>query len=187
MGSFAAFSRLMAFPDVSTVLDIGSGGGQHAKMMRAAGKKVTTISLIPPADFIGDYLDFPESGFDAVWASHVLEHQQNVGLFLRKCFADLRDDGVFAVTVPPLKHSVVGGHLNLFNAGTLVYNLVVAGFDCSKAAVGTYGYNISVIVRKKAANLPKLNFDSGDINKLAEFFPIPLGDGFDGQYFTANW
>jgi SAM-dependent methyltransferase len=187
MGSSAAFDRLMALPDVVTVLDIGSGGGQHAKMMRAAGKKVTTISLIPPADYIGDYLSFPGDGFDAIWASHVLEHQPNVGAFLKKCFADLRDDGVFAVTVPPLKHAVVGGHLNLFNAGTLLYNLVVAGFDCSKARVGTYGYNISVIVRKRLADLPNLMFDAGDINKLAHFFPRPVGEGFDGQSYTANW
>ena len=187
MGSGAAFDKLMRLSDIVTILDIGSGGGQHAKRMRAAGKKVTTISLTPPADYIGDYLDFPDSRFDAIWASHVLEHQPNVGRFLEKCFADLRDDGVFAVTVPPLKHAVVGGHLNLFNAGTLVYNLIVAGFDCSKASVGTYGYNISVIVRKKKAELPKLAFDSGDINKLSDFFPKPVGEGFDGQHFTVNW
>jgi SAM-dependent methyltransferase len=187
MGSSVAFNKLLALPDVSTILDIGSGGGQHAKMMRAAGKVVTTISLTPPADFVGNYLDFPGSGFDAIWASHVLEHQPNAGLFLKKCFSDLRDDGVFAVTVPPLKHAVVGGHLNLFNAGTLVYNLVVAGFDCSQAGVGTYGYNVSVIVRKKRARLPKLMFDSGDINRLADFFPSPVGEGFDGLTYTANW
>jgi hypothetical protein len=187
VASSQALTRLLAYADVKTILDVGSGGGQHAKVMRAAGRVVTTISLIPPADYIGDYLTYNGPQHDAVWASHVLEHQQNVGLFLRKCFSDLRDNGVFAVTVPPLKHAVVGGHLNLFNCGTLLYNLIVSGFDCSEARVAQYGYNISVIVRKKPFTLPNLIYDSGDINKLKDFFPLPVGDGFDGENLKVNW
>lgn len=191
-----ALERLLTCGDVDTVLDIGSGHGDHARIMRSAGKRVVTISLEEPADFVGDYcgMEFPV-GFDAIWASHVIEHQPNVNVFLKKCFADLRPGGVFAITVPPAKDAVVGGHLTTWNAGILLYNLIVAGFDCRDARVSSnYSsgpefspYNISVIVRKRSAKLPELRCDSGDIERLAQFFPLPVCQGFDGRLAPINW
>lgn len=196
-----ALARLMAHEDVNTVLDIGSGAGDHARLMRASGKTVTTISLEPPADIVGDFMTATVgTKFDAIWASHVLEHQPNVNGFLRRCFDLLREDGILAVTVPPHKANVVGGHLTTWNSGILLYNLVVAGFDCREARVsGNYSsgldtngakyqpYNISVIVRKRPAMLPTLRFDSGDVARLAEFFPCPVSDGFDGRLPPIRW
>jgi hypothetical protein len=53
----------------------------------------------------------------------------------------------------------------------LLYNLILVGFDCSKASVGSYDYDLSVIVRKTRAEFPvDLHFDEGDIDKLAAFF-----------------
>lgn len=190
-----ALHRLLACDDVLTILDVGSGTGEHAELMRAAGREVTTVSYEPPADHVGDYLTLPPLGpFDAIWASHVLEHQPDVGAFLRRCFADLRDGGILAVTVPPAKDAIVGGHLTIWNAGLLLYNLVVAGFDCSEARVspnyasgpGYPPYNISVVVRKKAAELPPLRFDAGDIDRLARFFPVAVREGFDGR-LSHGW
>ncbi len=192
-----ALVRLLEQDDVRSVLDIGSGTGTHARMMREAGREVTTISLSPPADLIGDHAAFDFSGdpFDAIWASHVLEHQPDPGAFLRKCFADLRAGGVLAVTVPPPKHEIVGGHLSLWNTGLLLYHLVVAGFDCREARVsGCYAdgpefepYNLSVIIRKVPAALPPLAFDKGDIERLAQFFPLPVRHGFDGRLAPIDW
>lgn len=197
-----ALKRLLAYDDVKTVLDIGSGAGEHAAIMRTSGRKVTTVSLDPPADHLCNYVGNREieSGFDAIWACHVLEHQPSVGSFLRQTFRDLRDDGVLAITVPPHKHNVVGGHLATFNAGTLLYNLIIAGFDCRDARVsGNYSsgvdsngepyppYNISVIVRKRKADLPPLRFDSGDVARLSKFFPCVATDGFDGRLPPIRW
>lgn len=172
----------------ATLLDIGSGDGEHARGFEAAGCQVTTISLRKPASIIGDYCahEFAEP-FDCIWASHVLEHQPNVGVFLRKCFRDLKDGGIFAVTVPPRKDAIVGGHVSLWNAGLVLYRLILAGFDCTDASVLTYGYNISVIVRKRAAVLPALAMDEGDIERLAQFFPLPVRQGFDGNIQRINW
>jgi SAM-dependent methyltransferase len=198
-GLFApqALARLLKYTDAERILDIGSGLGLQAQILRSAGRHVTTLSLLPPADIIGDYLDFNVGKpFDAIWASHVLEHQPDVGAFLRKCFADLREDGILAVTVPPLKDDLVGGHVALFNQGTLVYNLILAGFDCADARVSpVYAnapdqppYNISVIVRKKHAELPAdLTYDAGDIERLAHFFPCPVAQNCDGTQVIANW
>lgn len=170
----------------STVLDIGSGSGEHADCFRANGHKVITVDL-GNADVCGDfnYITLPK--VDLVWCSHVLEHQLNPNDFLVKCFELINDDGWFCVTVPPLKHEIVGGHVNLYNAGLLLYQMIVAGFDCSQAMVKSYGYNISVIVQKKAANLPSLKMDFGDIETLSPFFPMPVINGFNGQIEEINW
>ncbi len=184
-----ALSKLLEYDNVTTILDVGSGTGHHADHMRTQGKEVTTISLCEPADFVGDYLNFkPEVPVDAIWACHVLEHQANTGLFLTKCFNDLRDNGILAVTVPPAKHDIVGGHLALYNAGLLLYQLIIAGFDCEEASIASYGYNISVVVRKRIADIPNdLAADAGDIEKLSRFFPIEAVQGFDGRIERLNW
>lgn len=183
-----ALARLLRVPDVRSILDVGSGTGAHADVMRSCGKAVTTVSLQPPADYVGDFLEWHGPGaFDAVWACHVLEHQTDVGAFLAVCRNQLRDGGTIAVTVPPPKHEIVGGHLTLWNAGLLAYNLVLAGFDCSDAMVGTYGYNISVIATKRDIQIPPLAFDNGDIDRLAEFFPVPVAERFDGRLADIRW
>ena len=165
--------------EFSSVLDIGSGGGSHATHFRNLNKYVTTINLEPPADIVGDYLETNVGKHGLVWASHILEHQPNPNLFLKKCFADC--GRYFAVTVPPLKHEIVGGHVSLWNAGLLLYNMILAGWDCHDAKVMTYGYNISVVVEKKKASLPELSMDHGDIELLAEFFPFDAKQGFNGN------
>jgi SAM-dependent methyltransferase len=168
-------------------IDIGSGDGLHAARLRSAGVEVVTVSLREPADVIADYLDTNIGPVDLVWASHVLEHQPNPNLFLKKCFADLRDGGWLCVTVPPLKHEIVGGHVSLWNAGLLLYHLILAGFDCRDAMVKCYGYNISALVQKIPARLPALAMDFGDIEALSEFFPFPVANGFRGDFESANW
>lgn len=182
-----ALERFNRFTDIETVLDVGCGDSSHAAVMRAAGKKVVTVSLRPPADVLCDYMETNLGPVDGIWASHVLEHMPDAGRFLKKCFNDLCDDGVLAITVPPAKHEIVGGHVSLWNEGLLLYRLILAGFDCSEAAVGAYEYNLSVIVRKKKANLPPLAWDCGDIERLAQFFPIPVTQGFNGQTGNIGW
>lgn len=182
-----ALERCLRLP-ACAVLDIGSGSGEHAAAFRGSGFDVTTISLREPADLVGDYLAhvFSER-FGLIWASHVLEHQPNVGAFLKKCRHDLAEGGWLAVTVPPMKDSVVGGHVAMFNAGTLLYHLILAGFDCRNAMVKTYDYNVSVIAQNIPATLPDLAMDCGDIERLDHLFPMPVVQGFDGRIESLNW
>lgn len=182
-----AFDKLSKM-DFKTVLDIGSGTGVHAKAFKQQGRDVTTVSLQAPADHLGDYNDIPfYDRFDCIWASHVLEHQPNVGVFLEKCYADLKHGGILAITVPPRKDGIVGGHLTLWNAGLLLYNLILSGFDCSEASVRTNGYNVSVIVRKKHAIHGKLVMDNGDIETIAHLFPMKVKQNFNGDIGQLNW
>jgi hypothetical protein len=151
------------------VLDVGSGAASTRSSCARRAAQVTTVSLEPPADYVGDFLGWPSDkcDFDAVWACHVLEHQVDPGAFLRECRRRLRPGGWLAVTVPPLKAAIVGGHVTLWNAGLLLYQLMLAGFDCRQARVGTYGYNISVLVQNQPLELPALRHDAGDIERLA--------------------
>jgi SAM-dependent methyltransferase len=182
-----------------TVLDVGSGAGKHADEFERAGKRVTTIDIgesfyyqqraCPERDIQADYLNYTFDGpFDLVWACHVLEHQPNPNIFLTKIYNDLRDGGWIVVSVPPLKMELVGGHVSLWTGGLLLYQLVLAGFDCRHASVLKYGYNISVIVKKKPIdNMPALHFDKGDIERLLPYLPTGLSEGCSGEIFQINW
>lgn len=171
--------------EFQTVLDVGSGDGDHAAFFRDMGKEVTTVSLCEPADIVGSYTKTPLKPFDLVWCSHCLEHQPNVQTFIKKLLIDCK--GYLCITVPPLKHEIVGGHVSLWNAGLLLYNLILAGQDCSQAMIKTYGYNITVIVKKKLIEMPELKMDFGDIETLAPYFPMDVRNGFNGQIEELNW
>ena len=143
-----------------SVLDIGGGEGAHSKIFIDYGKSVTGIDVGKSPYFarnrqkrnyiIGDFNKVSvKNRYDLVWCCHVLEHQLNVNYFLRKIRKVLMPNGILALTVPPAKSQIVGGHLSVWNAGLLLYNLVLAGFDCRDAHVLKYGYNISIVLANK--------------------------------------
>jgi SAM-dependent methyltransferase len=192
-----ALDKLLSEFLFTTVLDVGCGTCEHSYAFHKAEKKVTAIDLKAPSctpfRTIGaNYMDYEMGEFyHCIWLSHVLEHQLNVQSFLRKIYYDLISGGILAITVPPMKPEIVGGHVSLWNMGLLIYRLVLAGFDCREAIGKTYGYNISVIVRKRRTyvDLEDLNFDTGDIGKLAEFFPRDMHwpEGFNGNIDNIDW
>lgn len=187
-----ALSLLLREYRFDSVLDVGCGDGRQAQHLRAHGKRVTTISFEAYAGFQPDYTgDFEayrsERRFDVVWCSHALEHQANVGRFLQRLLEFAKPDGLLAITVPPARPYIVGGHLTVWNAGLLLYNLIVAGIDCRHARLKAYGYNLSVLVPARRAQLPPLRHDAGDIERLAPFFPMPVRQGFDGRIEQIGW
>lgn len=182
------------------ILDVGAGMCEQAEYLRSHGNEVITCdyaaghnSLQPAAyDYVGDFnkLKFDRK-FDAVLCSHILEHQLNVHEFLRNVVAATADDGYIAIIVPPRKPFIIGGHVSLWNAGLLIYNLVLAGVDCSvECYVKQYDYNVGVIVRNVKNNIDDIDisYDGGDIdNHLSQFFPFPAHDGFNGDIMELNW
>ena len=184
----------------SDVLDVGAGDGKHSRAFMEEGHVVTAVDLRPaprwwpeqrlPVEQRWLRHSFPHGGilrrYDLVWCSHVLEHLPDVGASLGAMRDALGPDGLLAITVPPRKDAVVGGHRNLFNLGTLAYNLILAGFDCSRASFGAYGYSLSAIVSADRLVpeelLDTLAHDHGDIERLYHCFPPEwnVRQGFDG-------
>ncbi|MDR2008489.1 MAG: class I SAM-dependent methyltransferase [Alphaproteobacteria bacterium] len=207
--SSAAVQKLIDDYQFSSVLDIGAGALNHSQVFAKYGKKVTavdfgvsvyyqqyvTIDGIKIEKIIGDFnkIEFKEQ-FDCVWASHILEHQPNVSMFLNKLVSLTKDGGIIAITIPPFKHEIVGGHVSVWNAGMVLYRLILAGVDCSEASILAYGYNISIIVRKKTAILEGIEYDAGDIRRIKQYLPKGIefnsnkvDDPFNGNIKQLNW
>lgn len=187
-----ALQKLLLEYRFTTVLDIGCGDGGHSEAFRAAGKEVTSIDLAGryTAAEHADYMErHYRSPYDAIWCCHVLEHQLNAHSFLLKVFNELKEGGVLCLSVPPMKPQVVGGHVTIWNAGLLMYNLILAGFNCSSIRVKREGYNISAIIEKVAIrNFPELAYDRGDIKRLSEYFPPTCRrEGFNGNIEELAW
>lgn len=193
----SALKRLIDRYEFTTVLDVGSGAGRHARVLSAYGKVVTKLDFGVSIYFeqesdssstiIGDVNEMQlDRTFDCVWASHVLEHQRNPGRFLEKLKGFLAPDGILCVTVPPAKFELVGGHLSLWTPGHLVYHLILAGFDCSQAEVFQHGYNITAIVQNSVIELPPLHYDAGDIKRLSRFMPKGFREAMDASMATTE-
>lgn len=180
----------------SKIIDVGSGPEEsHAKYFRDFKHTVDVCDFHSNARYCGDFNKIKITEiYDAVWSSHCLEHQPNVYNYLRKIHSILKEEGLLCITVPPLKSYIVGGHLTLWNAGLLLLNLVTAGFNCKKAKIRTYGYNISVIVRKNTIeplpSIPEIQI----LNNIKEYFPEKINwkenhihGVFQGQIQSLDW
>jgi len=189
----SALEYVLQSLDFRTVVDIGCGRGRHSEKLRQAGKNVTSL------DSSGEYAkainttfeDWCSSGidtfYDLIWCSHVLEHVKNVNQFLSYCRDIQRPGNKIAITVPPLKHEIVGGHLTLWNAGLVMYNLVLARYNCNKSIIKQCGYNITVVAEADNFDLPHLNNDRGDIEKIAQWLPENYNyQGFNGDIKELN-
>lgn len=181
------------------VLDVGGGNLRAADFFSAKGSEVDVCDFESSPYlgmrkncgqptfrnfFEGDFNKIPfNTKYDLVWASHVLEHQENVGNFLKKMVELCSDNGYIAIAVPPRKPFIVSGHINLFNPGLLMYRVILSGVDLSHARVFQYDNNICLLAKASRVELPSLNFDMGDLERLGPFFPQNLHvlEGFNGD------
>ena len=167
-----------------TVLDVGSGGGHHARQFADAGCDVLCVdfgtSVYAQDEVAGgvrvEHVDFnrfePSAKFDLVWASHVVEHQRNVGAFIERLIKCCASDGQVCITVPDPHRNLWGGHLTLWTPGLLAYNVVLCGVDISDADLVRGSGEFSLIFSPKRMPLPAgLTFDYGDLDQLAPFLP----------------
>lgn len=189
--SFVALSHCLRLKP-ETVLDVGSGGGEHASAFAEIGAKVTCIDFGTSVyavraqkrdDTVVINVDFSvwetSKTYQLVWASHVLEHQRNIGLFLDKLIKCCEPGGFIAITVPIPHRRLWGGHLSLWSPGLLAYSIVLCGIDLSGANI-MYGYReISIVFSPKKVVLPSLTFDSGDLDKLRHLLPYGFRENAD--------
>ena len=186
--------------EFKSILDIGAGAFEHTNIFlnndkivdicdygnsNYYDKRVKNIEFKIRNKYIGDFnnINFNNT-YDAIWCSHILEHQLNVNIFLKKIHSLLNENGYLVIIVPPRKPFIVCGHVTLWNAGLVLYNLILAGFDCSEECyINQYDYNIGIIIKKKSIDkLPEnLSMDRGDIELLNKYFPIDVKHGFNGD------
>lgn len=188
--------------EFNTVLDVGAGCLGHAKVFIEHGKIVDVVDFGNSVYFlnrcndvnirklyIGDFNNILFSDkYDAIWCSHILEHQLNVNAFLKKINNLLYEGGYLSIIVPIRKPFIVGGHVTMWNAGLLLYNLILAGFDCKECHILQYDYNIGIIVQKKEIkDMPVLSMDKGDIELLSKYFPFNVSHNFNGDILEYNF
>ena len=196
-GTHAALKLLGSF-EFTSLLDIGSGGGEHKRLFEYFSKDVYSVDIVKSADYCGDFMtiDFDKK-FDAIWCSHVLEHQRNVGLFLDKIFDSLNENGVLAIVVPiHPRERLISGHLTSWSIPLLSYNLIMAGFDCVEASVLST-YELALIVRKKLADHSELRAPSAhgadaghEFKNIEKYFPFQATQGvniFVEGVGAMNW
>lgn len=175
------------------VLDVGSGGGEHAMQFSENGAYVDCIDYGTSVYALNstassklkvintDFNTFaPQKKYDIVWASHVLEHQRNVGFFIEKLIECCDSNGTIIITVPDIHRELCGGHLTLWTPGLLAYNIVLCGIDLKESILIRGTHEFSIAFRPKSINrMPQLTYDYGDINLLRDFFPPGFHEGCD--------
>lgn len=184
----------------TSVLDIGAGEGLQSSYLASHDKDVykcdfDNIDGVHCSDskndyeYKGDFVDINfDKKFDFVLASHVLEHQRNVGKFIDKMIDVAKPNGYICIVVPIRKPFITGGHLTIWNPGLLLYNLVAAGLDCSECYLRQIDYDIGVLIRvnRYNKNNHKLTYDRGDIDLLSRYFPMPLTEPFNGDIMKID-
>lgn len=197
------FLSYMLRYNFKNVLDIGMGRSPYiVDTLIRNDRKVTSIDIKKLTNYEnenftfieGNFLEysFEDQSFDAILASHALEHNLNVGMFLDRVYDILKEDGTFFCLVPPHKTSIVGGHVVIgWNIGVLMYDLIMCGFDVRNGRFKKLGYNIAAFVQKrKDKTLPSnLILDDGDIEKLKDYFPNStyFKNRFEGDIPEWNW
>lgn len=179
--------KLLRDQSFQTVLDIGTGFGEHKRFFELFGKKVVTNDLQPPADYVGNFLEIPiEGSFDAIWCCHVLEHQRNPGLFLDKIYSLLKEDGLLALSLP--RHPperLVSGHLSAWSLPLICHHLIHAGFNCKNiAAFSTYEIGVTV---KKSKEEPPPSAVYKKYDEIKEFLPSEFTLGTEIKDVIMNW
>ncbi|MDR2515939.1 MAG: class I SAM-dependent methyltransferase, partial [Spirochaetaceae bacterium] len=133
------------------VLDVGCATGALLLRLRDRGWRVTGVEISPSAEYArGERLldvrslpleenHFPGESFDLILASHLIEHLNDPGSFVREARRLLRPGGRFLVTTPNIAgfqarlfggrwRSAIFDHLYLFSIRTLKAMLSGAGF-----------------------------------------------------------
>ncbi len=161
--------------DRPRLLDLGCGNGAFLVQMQDAGWEVqgidpdaTAVAVareagVPVEHGVLDEARFPESSFDAVTLSHVIEHLPDPIRSLRICHRLLRPGGVLSLTTPNLAsvgHSLFGRdwigldaprHFVLFTPDSLLHAGERLGFrisSCPPSCRAAWAFRASAAIAR---------------------------------------
>lgn len=113
-----------------------------------------------------------------------IHRQRNVGLYLDAAFDHLKVGGELVVICPLFSNCIGSGNTNnLWNAGALLYNLIMSGFDCKRAKVATFVNQIQIYLQKSDRPIPV----NRSLATLFDFFPVDTYQHFNGNILEVNW
>jgi SAM-dependent methyltransferase len=183
----AGFFEAETFPVPGTVLDVGCATGALLALLKERGWKTRGIEISKPqaAYCRSKGLDvstlpleengFADSSFDAVLASHLIEHLNNPESFVREAGRILKPGGRFYVSTPNISgfqarlfgsrwRSAIFDHLYLFSVKTLSALLEGAGFSVERVRTwGGLAAGTAPGVVKKIADRAAKRFGFGDV------------------------
>lgn len=149
------------------ILDVGSGGGEFAYLLKSLGHEVRGIEpnqgyatfaakqygLDIMQGFIGD-VDLPQASYDLITIWHVLEHTEDPGAVLRQLQRALRPGGLLVVEVPNVEATCQSpratfheAHLYNFNAATLAWLAATVRLQPCATELSADGGNLTAIFR----------------------------------------
>ncbi len=152
------------------ILDVGSGGGEFAYLLKKLGHDVTGIEpnrgyaefsqkeydLNIQNGFIQE-IQQPDGSFDLITIWHVLEHTENPTAVIEKLYGSLKPEGILVVEVPTIeatcqspKSTFHEAHIFNFNLATLRKLGEKIGFAEIEHKFSTDGANITVFFQKKS-------------------------------------
>jgi SAM-dependent methyltransferase len=143
--------------DFESILDIGAGAGYHSKYFETMGHTVTACDMRDRFLFKDSTIEFHESTldglpsnkkYDAIFASHIIEHIMDLGGFLAKLKNLLNDGGYLFVFVPNTHYTETGHWLEGWSIPQLGVMLSSLGFDCRDSFFTTFGYHTLGFGRK---------------------------------------
>jgi len=170
-----------------SIIDIGCATGALINCLREKKWQVTGVEISPCAEYARNErgLDvrsipleennFPDSHFDALLASHLIEHLNNPMSFLKETYRVLKPNGRVFITTPNINsfqarifkerwRSAIFDHLYLFSDRTLVKMLKIAGFKIK--SIHTWGGLAAGAASpwlKKSVDFLAKRFNCGDV------------------------
>ena len=151
------------------ILDVGSGGGEFAFLLKTIGHHVKGIEpnkgyaehsireygLDVEVGFIQD-VELPRESFDLITLWHVLEHTQDPCDVLSRLHTLLKPHGILVIEVPNVEAKCQSpsstfheAHIFNFNTATLQRLAEKAGFNEMATSISADGGTITVITEKK--------------------------------------
>jgi len=170
-----------------SVLDIGCATGALPAFLRSRNWRVTGVEISPAGEYARNTrsLDikslpleenkFPDCSFDAVLASHLIEHLNNPFSFLTEVHRILKENGRVFITTPNIKgfqahlfgkkwRSAIFDHLYLFSLNTLKAMMKRTGFRTEKISTwGGLAAGTAPARLKKTADFLAKRFGFGDV------------------------